>query len=104
MAPNTDDTLRAKLLKTLDRKGFFYPRHVNTENLVSMAPIASNDAGDAKDLVHELARSEADPVRYVQGTESVALEVDSQRWTAARIAHYDADQLEWDQSQRLNGD
>lgn len=103
MAPDTDDTLRAKLLKTLHRKGFYYPKHVNADNLVSMAPVASNDAGDAKDLVHELARSEADPVRYVEGTQSVALEVDSQRWTAARVAHFDAGQLEWDQEQLLNG-
>jgi len=103
MAPNPKDTLRAKLLKTLDRKGFYYPRHVQVDSLVNMAPIASNDAGDAKDLVHDLARSDADPVRYVEGTKTVALEVDSQRWSAARISHYDADVLEWDQAQRLNG-
>jgi hypothetical protein len=58
----------------------------NGENLVSMATVASNDAGDAKDLVHTLAHSKSEPVRYVEGTMTVALEVDGQLWTAARIA------------------
>jgi hypothetical protein len=103
MAQDSDDTIRAKLLKTMDRKGFYYPSRVQLENLASMAPVASSDEGRAEELAHQMARDESFPVRYVEIDRAVCLEVDSQRWTAARMRSLDPDQLEWSQQQRLNG-
>jgi len=103
MANDTDNTIRAKLLSTLDRKGYYYPSRVQPGNLASMAPVATSDEGRAEELAHEMARDDSFPVRYVEIDSAVCLEVDSHRWTAARIRGLDADQLEWPQKQRLNG-
>lgn len=101
MAPDTDETIKAKILKMLDRKGYYYPKHVAVENVAPQTPVAVHDKGRVPALVHDLARSDADPVRYVEGTDTVALKVDSQRHTAARIAYFDESQLEWSQRERL---
>ena len=90
------------LLSTADRQGVYCPRHTSVEGLADHA-VATSEEGCAKELVHELARSESEPLRYQHTGKTGCLEVDSQRWTASRIAFWDADQLEWDQRQRLNG-
>jgi len=101
MAPDSDDTMRAKLLSTADRKGFYFPRKTSVEGLADHA-VATSGEGRAKELIDELVRSEAEPLRYVETGKTVCLNVDSQRWTASRIAYWDSDQLEWDQRQRLD--
>ena len=102
MAPDSDDTIRAKLLSTADRNGVYFPRKTSVEGLADHA-VATSEEGRAKELIHELARSDSEPLRYVDTGKTVSLEVDSQRWTASRIAFWDSDRLEWDQRQRLNG-
>lgn len=101
MAPNKDDTIRAKILKTLDRGGFYYPKKIEVTTVPKRAPIASHDEGRAEQLVHDLARHSEDPLMYVRKKNTVALEVDSQRWVAARIKQWDPTVLEWSHEQRL---
>lgn len=100
--PTHDDTIRAKILSTADRKGYYCPADTSVEGLADYS-VGPSDEGRAKELIHELARSDAEPLRYRRRNRTVCLEVDSQRWTAARIAYWDARQLEWSQSERLNG-
>lgn len=96
MAPDSDDTIRAKLLKTLDRGGFYDPRGIAVDNLVNRAPVRSDDAGRAKELVHEMAADDSEPLVYKIVGESVMLEQDSRDWTLARIEYYDEEYLPWD--------
>lgn len=97
-----DDTIRARILSTADRGGYYCPNDTSVEGLADHA-VGPSDEGRAKELIHELARSDAEPLQYRRRNKTVCLDVDSQRWTAARIAHYDSDVLEWSQRQRLNG-
>lgn len=97
MTPSdADSTIRAKLLKTLDRGGFYAPKGIATDNLVNRAPVPSNDAGRAKDLVHAMATDEAEPVVYKIVGESVMLDKDSRDWVMSRIGYYDEEYLPWD--------
>lgn len=100
MASDDRDTIRAKIVSTLDREAFYYPRHVEIERVANLS-VATSDVGKAKTLVNELARDDSTPVRYVVTDETVALEVDSQRHAAATIRRFDPDQLEWSHKQRL---
>lgn len=101
MAPtNHDDTIRAKIMSTADRAGYYCPRETSVEGLADHA-VGPSDEGRAKELIHELARSDDCPLRYKRTGKTVCIEVDSQRWAAAYIARYDREQLEWDQAQRL---
>jgi|GEM_PF-3810683 len=93
---NTDSTIRAKLLKTLDRGGFYEPKAIAVDNLVNRAPVPTDSAGRAKELSHTMASDEAEPVVYKIIGESVMLEKDSRDWAMARIAHYDEEYLPWD--------
>lgn len=99
---DSPDTLRAKVLRYLDRTGVYYPRHEAVEKVATKAGIASSDEGEAKELVHQMARDDSFPLRYRHIDESVCLEVDSQRWVASRIRSLDPDVMTWDQKQRLN--
>lgn len=102
MSPqDNDNTIRAKVLRYLDRNGITYPRHKTIEQVSTKAPVAASDEGRAKDLTHEMARDDSYPVRYRETDTTVCLEVDSQRWVASRIRSLDASQLTWDQEQRL---
>lgn len=103
MAPDSDDdTIRAKILSTADRNGHYCPNATSVEGLADHA-VGTSDEGRAKELIHELADDDGEPLRWMNQGATVCLKTDSQEWTAARIAHWDADQLEWTQSQRLNG-
>lgn len=101
MASDNDDTIRAKILRYLDRNGVYYPRHKSLEQVATLTGIAASDEGRAKILTQHMARGDASPVRFRETDETVCLEVDSQRWVAARIRSLDADVLTWDQKQRL---
>lgn len=98
---DTPDTLRAKVLRYLDRNGVYYPRHETVEQVTTKAGIAASDEGEAKELTHQMARDDSFPVRYRQIDKTVCLEVDSQRWVASRIRSLDPEALTWDQRQRL---
>lgn len=95
------DTIRAKVLRYLDRNGVYYPRHESVEKVVTQTGIAASDEGEAKELTHQMARDDSYPVRFRQIDETVCLEVDSQRWVASRIRSLDPEVLTWDQKQRL---
>lgn len=100
MTPSdADSTIRAKLLKTLDRGGFYEPKGISADNLVNRAPVPSDSAGRAKDIVHAMASDDAEPVVYKIVGESVMLEKDSRDWVLARIGHYDEEYLPWDAEQ-----
>ena len=98
MAPDDDATIKAKLLKTLHRGGYYAPRGISVTGLVNAAPVPSEDVGRAKELVHDMAASDEEPVTYKVTGEAVMLESssESEDWTAARIRHYDEEQLTWD--------
>lgn len=103
MAPDSDDDeIRAKILSTADRRGHYCPNFTSVEGLADHA-VGTSDEGRAKELVHELADDAGEPLRWYHTGKTVCLNTDSQEWTAARIAHWDEDQLEWSQRQRLNG-
>lgn len=100
MAPDSDETIRAKVLSTMDRKGWYCPKHARIDTVADLS-VASHDEDQAQFLIHEMARADEEPIRYSVPNETVCLEVDSQRWTAARIGYWDAEQLEWSQRKRL---
>jgi hypothetical protein len=95
MATDTDDTIRAKVVRAMHRNGFYEPRAVSVDGLASLSPVASDDEGRTKELIHEMARAEASPVVYKRVNQSVMLEVDSEDWVAAYIRRHDPDQLPW---------
>jgi len=99
--PTENETVAAKVLKMLDRKGYYHPRDVSIETVPSQAPVASHNEGVAQEVTHAMSRSDSYPVRYVVTDETVTLEVDSQRFTAATIRRLDENQLEWEQQRRL---
>ena len=106
MAPNItpDDenaTIAAKVLKTLDRRSFYYPRKVALNSLPSMTPVATHEEGVVPEVTEAMIEDDSFPVRWADVGGTVALEVDSQRWVAARIQSLDADQLEWSHRKRL---
>jgi hypothetical protein len=101
MAQDTDDTIRAKVIRYLDREGVYYPRHDNIDKVATRAPVATSDEGRAKELAHDMARDDSYPVRYVHIDDSVCLKVDSQRWAASRIQSLDPSVLTWSQEDRL---
>lgn len=97
MAPgDSDETIRAKLLRALHRGGYYAPRGISVTGLVNAAPVASDDVGRAKEVTHEMARDGDEPVIYKVTGEAVMLESDEEDWVAARIEVHDADQLTWD--------
>jgi len=93
---DSDDTIRAKIVRTLHRGSFYEPQAIGINGLASAAPVASSDEGRVKTLADELAREEASPVIFKQVGKSVMLEVDSQQWVAAYIRRHDEEQLTWD--------
>jgi len=106
MAPtfSPDDdraTIAAKVLKTLDRKSYYHPRKVSLENLPSMTPVATHDEGIVPQVTEAMVADDSFPVRWADVGETVSLEVDSQRWVAARIQSLDDDQMEWSHRKRL---
>lgn len=98
---DTPDTIRAKILRYLDRNGISYPRHESVEKVVTHTGIAASDEGEAKELAHQMARDDSFPVRYRHIDSTICLEIDSQRWVASRIRSLDPEVMTWDQKQRL---
>ena len=93
---DSDDTIRAKLVRTLHRGGFYEPRGISVQGLANRAGVAASDEGRAAELTHELARADASPVIYKRVGDSVMLEVDSEDWVSAYIRRHDPEQLMWD--------
>ena len=93
---DSDDTIRAKLVRTLHRGGFFEPRSISVQGLANRSGVATSDEGRAAELAHELAREDASPVIYKRVGNSVMLEVDSEDWAVAFIRRHDPEQLMWD--------
>jgi len=93
MNTEEDDTIRATILAKMHTQGFYEPRAVSVDGLVSMLPIQDHQSGRATELVHELARADASPVIYKQVDQSVMLEVNSDDWVEATIRRYDESQL-----------
>lgn len=98
---NGRSTLKAKVLSTLDRQGFYAPRAVAVEDLPNFVGVEAHEQGDVKEVTHEMARDEAEPVIYKVIDETVMLEQDSDQWAASRVRYHDADELEWPHKKAL---
>lgn len=100
--PDDDDaTIAAKILKSLDRGGYYEPKKMSLDGLPDKTPVASHEEGDVVPIAEELVADETFPLKWVEHGRTVALEVDSQQWTAASIARLDEEQLEWTHKERL---
>lgn len=95
-----EDTIRAKMLRYLERNGYYCP-NAQAIDRVAQLSVESHNEGLAKDLLDGMCRDESEPVRFRVPNETVCLKVDSQRWTASRIQFWDPSQLTWDQRTRL---
>lgn len=106
MAPEFDPdddaaTIAAKMLKSLDRDGVYEPKKMSLDGLPDKTPVASHEEGDVVPIAREVVADETYPLKWVDHGQTVALEVDSQQWTAASIARLDEEQLEWAHKKRL---
>lgn len=90
----SDDTLRARIVVKMHRKGFYAPRGVTVDNAAQLAA-ASHDVGRAKDLVREMAESDDAPVKWKRVGQAVMLEQDSESWVASYVRRYDPDEMPW---------
>lgn len=91
------DTIAAKLVVTLHRGNFYGARAISVDGLVNRAPVRSDQIGQARQIVHEMAKSDDAPVRYKIEGQSVAL--DDEMWEgqiADFIRAMDSEQLPWD--------
>lgn len=95
--PNERDTIAAKLVVTLHRGNFYGSRAISVDGLVNRAPVRSDQLGDARQIVHEMATSDDAPVRYQVDGESVTL--DDESWEGQIVDFVramDPDQIPWD--------
>lgn len=91
---DTDDTIRAKILSTMERRGFYKPaRYAKVDNLPNYVGVEAHNQGRVKDLVAAMAGEDAEPIVWHMPGETVWLEKDSDGWVRARIRFHDADQL-----------
>jgi len=91
------DSIAAKLVVTLHRGNFYGSRAISVDGLVNRAPVRSDQLGDARQIVHEMASSEDAPVRYQVDGESVTL--DDEEWDGQIVDFLramDASQIPWD--------
>jgi hypothetical protein len=95
MVSDEPDTIRAKVLKSLHRGGFYAPRGISIQGLASMA-VATSDEKKAKELINEMARDDSTPIIYKDVGQAVMLETDSTDWVGDCIRRWDDDQLTWD--------
>lgn len=91
----SDDTLRARTVAKMHRKGWYDPVGAHVETVANVSA-PSHDAGRAKELVREMADADDAPVRWKRVGQVVMLEQDSESWVASWIRRHDSDQLPWD--------
>lgn len=91
-----DDEIRATILAKLHRNGFYEPRAVAIQT-ASTFGVKTNDRGRAKELISEMANSEAYPVQFHRVGQSVYLKTESTEWVASAIRRLAGEEaLPWD--------